>query len=260
MAGRPRGAARPASRMLAVWPPPADTFGVRDAASSQPPGPLLGVGRSADVYALGQDRVLRRFRADFDVRPEAQIMIHLGQAGFPVPRVYLAEGRDLVLERLDGPDMLADLSRRPWLVRQHARTLARLHDGLHEIEAPSGLRGAFGPGNRVLHLDLHPGNVMLTARGPVVIDWTNARAGAPGADVAMAYLIMASSDVDSSPWWLRPAIRPLRAMLLREFRAAVRDDPGSHIPWVARERIADPNVRPAEADRLRRLAQQVQRS
>ena len=44
----------------------------------------------------------------------------------------------------------------------------------------------------MLHLDLHPGNVMFTARGPVVIDWTNARAGAPAADVAMAYLIMAS--------------------------------------------------------------------
>jgi len=229
-------------------------------ASGHQPGQLIGAGRSADVYALDQGRVLRRYRSDHDVRPEALVMTHLAQAGFPVPRVYHAEGLDLVMERLDGTDMLADLGSRPWRARRHARTLARLHDRLHEIDAPPGLPGLFGPGNRVLHLDLHPGNVMLTARGPVVIDWTNARAGAPAADVAMAYLIMASSDVDDAPWWLRPAVRFVRALLLRQFRAAVRDDPGPEIARVARARIADPNVRPAEAGRLRRLAAQAERS
>jgi hypothetical protein len=164
------------------------------------------------------------------------------------------------MERLDGLDMLADLASRPWRVRRHARTLARLHDRLHEIEAPAGLAGGFGPGNRLLHLDLHPGNVMLTARGPVVIDWTNAHAGAPGADVAMAYLIMATSDVDTAPWRIRPAIRLVRAVLLREFLAAVRDDPGPEMAQVARARIADRNVRPAEAERLLRLAEQAERS
>jgi aminoglycoside phosphotransferase (APT) family kinase protein len=50
----------------------------------------------------------------------------------------------------------------------------------------------------VLHLDLHPANVMLTGGGPVVIDWTNARVGPAGADVAMAYLIMGSATTSSS--------------------------------------------------------------
>ncbi len=76
----------------------------------------------------------------------------------------------------------------------------------------------------------------------------------------LAYLIMASSDVDDAPWWLRPAVRFVRALLLRQFRAAVRDDPGPEIARVARARIADPNVRPAEAGRLRRLAAQAERS
>jgi Ser/Thr protein kinase RdoA (MazF antagonist) len=51
-------------------------------------------------------------------------------------------------------------------------------------------------GDEVLHLDLHPANVMLTSSGPVVIDGTNARAGPAGPIVAMAYLIMGSSEVD----------------------------------------------------------------
>jgi Phosphotransferase enzyme family len=104
-----------------------------------------------------------------------------------------------------------------------------------------------------VHLDLHPGNVMLTAGGPVVIDWTNAAAGPAGADVAMAGLIMASSDVDDLPAWLRPATEGLRRMFLWRFRVAVRDDPGPYLAEVARYRLADPNVRPAEAARLRRL-------
>jgi tRNA A-37 threonylcarbamoyl transferase component Bud32 len=100
---------------------------------SDPPGPLLGAGRAADVYDIGAGRVLRRYRVPFDVQPEAAIMQHLHRAGFPVPAVYDADGRDLVMERLDGRDMLVDLGRRPWLARRHARTLAEMHNRLHQV-------------------------------------------------------------------------------------------------------------------------------
>lgn len=162
------------------------------------------------------------------------------------------------MERLDGRDMLADLSRRPWLVRRHGATLADLHNRLHEIPAPAGLAPAFGPGDRVLHLDLHPANVMLTSNGPVVIDWSDAAAGAAGADVAMAYLIMASSDTDLIPAALRPVVGRLRAVLIRQFLAGARDDPQAHLARVARERAQDRNVRPAEADRLLRIAEHAE--
>ena len=227
---------------------------------AEPPGPLVGAGRAADVYDIGAGRVLRRYRVPFDVQPEAAVMQHLDRAGFPVPRIFDADGRDLVMERLDGHDMLADLGRKPWLVRRHGRALAALHNRLHEIQAPPGLAPAFGSGDRVLHLDLHPGNVMLTSRGPVVIDWSNARAGAAGADVAMAYLIMASSDTDLIPAPLRPVVGTLRAALVRQFLAGVHDDPKAHLARVARERAQDPHVRPAERSRLLRIAEQAERS
>jgi aminoglycoside phosphotransferase (APT) family kinase protein len=223
------------------------------------PGPLIGAGRAADVYALGGQRVLRRYRNGDSAEREAGVMAYLAEAGFPVPRVYDANGPDLVLERLAGRDMLADLSGRPWLVRQHARTLAGLHDRLHAIAAPPSLQAQFGPGDRVLHLDLHPGNVMLTAAGPVVIDWTNVAAGAPAADVAMAWLIIATSEVDAPPLLLRPAISSIRAVLLRRFRALVRDDPGPQLARVARARIADRNTRPAEAQCLQAIADRAGR-
>jgi aminoglycoside phosphotransferase (APT) family kinase protein len=233
---------------------------------AQAPGPLLGAGRTCDVYDLGQGRVLRRYRGPFDpqskaqimrhVQAEAQIMRHLDEAGFPVPKVYDANGPDLIIERLTGRDMLAELGRKPWLVRPYGRLLATLHNRLHEIQAPPGLATAFQPGDRMLHLDLHPANVMLTSRGPVVIDWSGARAGAAGADVAMAYLIMASSDVDLIPVPLRPVVGRLRAALLRQFVAEAHDDPGPHIARAAEARMQDPNIRPSEVGRLQRLAVQ----
>ncbi len=225
--------------------------------SRDQPGPQIGAGRAADVYALGGQRVLRRYRNGDSAEREAAVMAYLAEAGFPVPAVYDASGPDLVLERLAGRDMLADLSGRPWLVRRHARTLAGLHDRLHAIAAPPSLRAQFGPGDRVL--DLHPGNVMLTAAGPVVIDWTNVAAGAPGADVAMAWLIIATSEVDAPPLLLRPAISSIRAVLLRRFRALVRNDPGPQMAKVARARIADRNTRAAEAQRLQAIADRAER-
>jgi aminoglycoside phosphotransferase (APT) family kinase protein len=227
---------------------------------AEPPGPLIGTGRSADIYAIGNGRVLRRFRTPYDTQAEADIMVYLAKAGFPVPAVHDASGPDLVMERLDGRDMLADLGSRPWLARQHGRTLADLHNRLHAIQAPPGLRPAFEPGDRVLHLDLHPGNVMLTSRGPVVIDWTNASAGAPGADVAMAYVIIASSETDLIPLPLRLAVRPLRAVHLSQFLAAARDDPAPLMARTARHRMTDPNVRPSEAKRLQQIADRAERS
>jgi aminoglycoside phosphotransferase (APT) family kinase protein len=228
--------------------------------ASDVPGPLIGAGRAADVYAIGAGRVLRRYRTSFDVQPEAEMMRHLGQAGYPVPEVYDADGSDLVMERLDGRDMLADVSRRPWLGRRHARTLADLHNRLHQIAAPPGWPQVVGPGGAVLHLDLHPRNVMLTSRGPVVIDWSNVRSGPPGADVAMAYLLMASSEVSDFPLPVRATVGAFRGAFIRYFLLAARDDPAPYIARVARHRMTDRNVRPSEADWLARRAAEAERA
>jgi aminoglycoside phosphotransferase (APT) family kinase protein len=223
--------------------------------TSEPPGELVGIGRAADVYAIGNGRVLRRSRfPGYDSVPEATIMRHLAAHGFPVPEVFDADGTDLVMERLDGRDMLIDLGKRPWLARQHARVLADMHNALHQIEAPAGMRHLFGPGNRVMHLDLHPANVMLTARGPYVIDWPNAAAGPGGADVAMAYLIMASSEADGVPAMVRPLVNTVRGQIIKTLLATAADDPWPHIAEVAENRLGDRNVRPGEAVKLRQLA------
>ncbi len=180
-------------------------------------------------------------------------MTHLADHGYPVPTVFDADGPDLVMQRLYGPTMGTHLTARPWHARDHARTLAALHRRLHCIPAPEGLRHAFGTGDRVLHLDLHPDNVILTSAGPYVIDFSNAGTGSPGADVAQTIIILTSDDLDTVPTWQRPAARGLIRWFLRWFTATAGADPTPHLAQVAHGRLTDPNLRPAEAARIHHL-------
>ena len=145
---------------------------------------VIAAGRASEIVDLGGGRVLRRFKGGGDPAREAAVMEHAQAHGFPVPEVFEVRDDALVLELVEGPTMAADLRRRPWRLARHARTLAALHDRLHEIPYE---------GERLLHLDLHPENVLLSSRGPVVIDWTNAQAGEPGLDLALTWVIGATS-------------------------------------------------------------------
>jgi aminoglycoside phosphotransferase (APT) family kinase protein len=200
-------------------------------------------GRDADVYALGDGTVLRRYRAGGDVTREAELMRHVDRHGFPVPAVHAAHGPDLVLERLDGPTML-DSGLSP---ADMGRLLADLHVRLHRIPAPGG-----GPGLTVVHGDLHPENVIITAAGPVVIDWRNAEEGTAEFDIAMTAVIIAQAALDPA----NPAVASIAREGLTHFLAAV-PDPGPGLDTALERRAADPNVTPAERSRLPEAARLI---
>src|SRR5690348_11568133 len=119
-------------------------------------------------------------------------MRHARVHGYPVPEVLEITADALVLEKVEGPTMRENAAAQPSKVQSHAALLAQLHRALHEIEAPNGLP-AVGDGDRLLHLDLHPANVILSPNGPVVLDWTNARRGEPAFDIAITWVIGATS-------------------------------------------------------------------
>jgi aminoglycoside phosphotransferase (APT) family kinase protein len=92
--------------------------------------------------------------------------------------------------------MVEALGKAPWTVRRQAATLADLHRKLHEFEAPEFLPAApIGTGTKVIHLDLHPLNVMIGPKGVFVIDWPNARRGDPDVDVGLAWVLMAAGQI-----------------------------------------------------------------
>jgi hypothetical protein len=53
----------------------------------------LGSGRTADVYALDERRVLRRYRTGGDVRAEAEVMRHLHASAIRCPPCTTPTGR-----------------------------------------------------------------------------------------------------------------------------------------------------------------------
>ncbi|GAA1894492.1 phosphotransferase [Asanoa iriomotensis] len=203
---------------------------------------LIATGRDCDVYALGPDRVLRRSRFGRAAAPEADLMAHLAAAGYPVPLVFDADGPDLVMERLAGPTLLGAAMAGTVDAAGIARILADLHHRLHALPA----RVAQDTGDRILHLDLHPDNVMLTDRGPVLIDWANAAEGPPDRDVAMTLLIMAQVSL----WSHEPHLAAAGKALLAELGPLLPPPSPAALGWVLDVRRANPTMTPMELAQL----------
>ncbi len=188
-------------------------------------GIKLGAGREAEVYAYGDDAVVKLYRPGFGGhRAEAVALSNLDSHGI-APRLIDTVDRDgrtgLVLERLDGTDMLARLESQPWRVLGLARALAGTHLAVHQVQAPADLPAlrqvlaarihdagmpphlrdhalrvldGLPDGDRLCHGDYHPGNVLVAADRVAVIDWPNAARGTPEADHARTMLLLRWAD------------------------------------------------------------------
>ncbi|KAA0935592.1 phosphotransferase [Streptomyces apricus] len=211
------------------------------------PGELLGSGRSADVFALDDHWVLRRYRDGGDVTAEAAMMAHLAEHGYPVPRLRgrpegarhrAASRTDFVMQRLHGPTMLQALLQGGLTAEEAGVQFADLLHRLHSVPA----RVSADPAHRILHLDLHPDNVMLTPQGPVVIDWCNTEEGPPGLDRGMSALILAQVAVGGTAR-AAPA-RTALASLLTHLGPASTGSGG--LAEARRRRAADPSMTESE--------------
>ncbi len=188
----------------------------------------IAVGRTAEVYAWENGQVLKLYRdwcpANW-VDYEARIGHLVNEAGVPSPKageiIEVNGRRGILYERVDGMEMLASMGRSPLKLGECGRALARLHLAMHQCSAgdlpltsqqlersirsaknlPADLReralqtlASLPDGDRLCHGDFHPGNVILTSRGPMVIDWMTASRGNPASDVARTRLLLTIGD------------------------------------------------------------------
>ncbi len=199
--------------------------------SSERIGAHLATGRTAEVYALGDDRIVKVLRpafADEEAAIEARAASAITAAGVEAPALLgtiKVGGRPaLVYARLRGPSMLELLMRDPSLSADLAAELGQLHAAMHDRDAggrlPDGAellgaairRAAAGLDSRVVraalarleslatdssicHGDMHPGNVIMTEGGPVTIDWVTASSGTAPADVARTLMLLRDSPL-----------------------------------------------------------------
>jgi aminoglycoside phosphotransferase (APT) family kinase protein len=219
----------------------------------EPSGDKIAEGRDSEIFEHGPGKVLRLARDGRSLVEEAEVMAYVGSRGYPVPRVYDAGEGYLVMDRVDGPTLLDDAI--PFRIGRHAKLLARLHEQLHRIPAPPWLtREAPLPGDRLLHRDLHPLNVLVSASGPVVIDWSNASRGDPAFDVADTWVLFACGDPPLNP--VEAFLAPIaRKLFLRSFLGPLdRDAARRAIPAAVAHRLTDRNMSPQEHTRMRALA------
>jgi hypothetical protein len=194
----------------------------------------------------------------------------------------------LEYERVDGITMLQAFTSKPWMFPAYARMLAELHADMHTRSVPEmpsqrerlshKLRGAdplpenvrqaaltvlekLPEDDKLCHGDFHPNNVILTRRGPVIIDWIDASRGSPLLDVARSSILIGGGPLP--PGTPVPSlVRILRDRFYRTYlKRYFQLNPADHqqlsrwIPLVAAARL-DENIKDDEA-RLLMIAQSL---
>jgi Ser/Thr protein kinase RdoA (MazF antagonist) len=189
-------------------------------------GEKIGEGAFADVHAWAPGQVVKLFKAGRSRRVawwEARMTRAAFAAGAPAPEVFgevTLEGRfGIVLRRLDGPTLLR-LSRTGAMTsEQVGAVLATLAMSVHKTPPPpdvlslrdwmdgtlrlSGgilpehiatgilrLTECLPPGDGLCHADLHPGNVIMTADGPRLIDWTGTVRAPAALDLGICHILL----------------------------------------------------------------------
>jgi len=220
----------------------------------QPIGQKLAEGRDSEIFEHGPGKVLRVARDGRSLVGEAEVMRYVRSHGYPCPDVHDAGDGYLVMDRLEGPTMMDAVGKPPFPLRRSGRLLAELHDRLHQIPAPPGIRVAPLPGDRVVHRDLHPMNVMMTPDGPMVIDWSNASAGDPAFDIADTWVLFACASAPVSG--IDRIVIPIgRRIMLRSFLSSVDTAAARRaIPAAVEHRLVDRNMSSEERTRMREFA------
>ncbi len=254
-------------------------------------GPRLATGGTAELFALDDARVVKLYwqgaTMEAAEREAGRTMI-AGELGAPAPRVFdLASFEDrlgVVFERLDGPSMLAVLAEDPDRVEALGRQLAELQAGFNACSAPrltpqreqlvrrlnlgplparnkpqvlARLR-ELGDGQALCHGDLHPGNVIMTAGGPRVIDWFDATAGDPAGDLARTCVLLQYARLVRATESERRVFEALRETFLdaylKHYRTLLPAAAAKLVEWfvpVAGARMAEPIAAPERAALLK---------
>lgn len=245
----------------------------------QLPNKPMSLGRTSEIYAWGSGKVLKLFYDWFpagDVEYESTIARAVHSSGIRVPEVgdiVEVNGRiGLEYERINGESMLDEMRAKPWMLGKYTRLLANQHAEIHAVADVIGIpslrdkiekrirnigelssevrEGALSVleglpyGSKLCHGDFHPGNIMMTREGPIVIDWIDAAIGNPPADVARtSILIMGTkATAGSTSVFEKAMLGWMHKMYLKGYfklRPAGEDEYRSWMPLVAAARISE---------------------
>lgn len=214
-------------------------------------GPLVGQGRSAEVFEWSSSQVLKLFRSGFERSAErefeaAKAARTLGAKTPFVHEFVRLEGRvGILFDRVSSRSLMSALSARPWKLAAAARRMAAAHAAIHEFRAPSlprllgrleqlivdanGLTKAqreralhllaqLPDGDILCHGDFHPGNLLDDGNTLTVVDWATGGRGHPLVDVAVTAVMMEFAQLPvGTSWHLRQLARFVRQRITVDY-------------------------------------------
>jgi aminoglycoside phosphotransferase (APT) family kinase protein len=263
-------------------------------------GEKIGEGAAAEVHAWAPGQVVKLFKPSVSRRlgwHEAHMTDAVFAAGAPAPQVFgvvILEGRlGIVLQHFDGPTLL-QLTRTGAMTRgQAGAILASLCHAVHKTPSPpevislrgwadAWLRSALGtlpapiapgilalierlqPGDELCHGDLHPGNVIMTAEGPRLVDWSGSVRAPAAYDLGVSHVVLTDlatevSDDPERPRAVNAAAQSEYARLAGLSPAALTAAIESYLP-IVRTLVVLGNAMPALRERLLQRVEAALRS
>jgi aminoglycoside phosphotransferase (APT) family kinase protein len=185
---------------------------------------LLGQGRTAEVFLLGDRFVIKVFRPNFPkqaIDNEYLVCRSIGSV-VDIPKAYqrhVIAGRDaIIFDFVQGESGFRHLFRNPWSIAGFAREFAAVHAKIHSTSVPDAVPelksilvrninlhdhltteskteiikhlDRLPGGDNLCHGDFHPENILMKGRKPFVLDWMTATRGNPLADVARTSILL----------------------------------------------------------------------
>jgi Ser/Thr protein kinase RdoA (MazF antagonist) len=213
-------------------------------------GEKIGEGVFADVHAWAPGQVVKLSKPGIPqwvVQHETQMTRAVFAAGGPAPEVLgevTLDGRfGIVLPRFDGPTLTQATHTGAITREQAGAILATLCLVVHKTRPPPdalSLREAMDARLRfagsvlperivagvlarsehlaaddvLCHSDLHPGNVIMTAQGPRLIDWLGAARAPAAYEIAQCHVLIAELDPEYAD---HPERAPVNSALQAEY-------------------------------------------
>lgn len=215
-------------------------------------GKLIGQGRTAEIFTFDEEHVIKLYRKGMKneaIEYEYKISKIVQEVGLSVPKVKELidiDGRKgIVFERISGDTMLKAMVSNPFKLKRLAKQFAQLHYSIHNYKSDNLSRHkdslirriyatemlsdekktliikyleALEDDNSICHCDFHPDNIIMAAKGPVIIDWVTCTKGNSLGDVARTLVMLKCAEVplDKSPVE-RVVVNGLRKKLLKYY-------------------------------------------
>jgi tRNA A-37 threonylcarbamoyl transferase component Bud32 len=261
------------------------------------PGKRIGQGVTAEVFEYGDGRVLKLARPGIErwvLEHEARTTQAAFESGAPAPQVFEVIEHDgrvgIVYPRYEGETLLRRLIRGLVTPVEVGETMARVQHGLHAgayrgdlvpfhsfvakflgrleekgidpdvVSIATAALGSLPRSEKVCHGDLHSDNILMTADGPVILDWLSAVSADPMVDLARQHLSLTILPVeDPRPFAktydeMRPQIHEAflatYAELAETTVEALLERIQPFVPVMAALRLAEPVCSPLETEIL----------